>query len=149
MSDATSAGEAAPAELLQAFKDLRPHLFDVSMQTSRMTPESNPDDYSREDIEQFLNAYEALMLEALEGRGRAKRDIIFESALPAVVAEGQPAVSMIQSNVATSVMMTYRLLDAVPAAAREESALWLAGFFSGYTREMAERTLELERDGRA
>jgi hypothetical protein len=148
MSDGTPTG-AAPAELVQAFRDLRPQLYDISQETSRLTPESNPEDYSREAIEQFLNAYEALVLEALEGRGRSRRDLIFDTALPVVVAEGQPVGAMVQSGVALAVTLTHLLLARVPEHVRDESAAWLAAFFSAYTRETLERVIELQREAGA
>jgi len=87
MSDGPPSG-AAPESLVEAFKAIRSELYAISERTSQITPESNPEDYSRGDIEQFLNAYEALVLEAMEGRGRETRDLIFDTALPGIVAEG-------------------------------------------------------------
>ena len=142
MSDGTP-DTPAPAALQDAFKALRPELYAISDQTSDMTPESNPEDYSREDIEQFLNAYEALVLEAMEGRGRQTRDLIFETALPGIVAEGHSVGELVQSGVAMSIMLTHRLLEQVPAEERDAAAAWLAAFYSGYTRETVERVLEL------
>ena len=142
MSDGMPIG-AAPESLVEAFKAVRPELYAISETTSEITPESNPEDYSRGDIEQFLNAYEALVLEAMEGRGRETRDLIFDTALPGIVAEGHTVGALVQSGVAMSVYLTHRLLARVPDEGREEAALWLASFYSGYTRETVERVLEL------
>ena len=146
MRDGTPSG-AAPESLVEAFKAVRPELYAISEKTSEITPESNPEDYSRGDIEQFLNAYEALVLEAMEGRGRETRDLIFDTALPGIVAEGHGVGELVQSGVAMSVYLTHRLLEHVPAGDREAAALWLATFYSGYTRETAERVLELGAGG--
>lgn len=145
----TQALSPAREALLDALDRLRPELYDLSQQTSRFTPESNPEDYEREEIEQFLNAYEALVREALAGQGRATRDLIFDTALPAIFEEvGQPVGAMVQSSVALTVVVTHRLLADVPGEVRDEAALWLSEFYSGYTRELLERYLALS-EGRS
>ena len=134
--------------LLEALDRLRPELYDLSQQTSPFTPESNPEDFEREEIEQFLNAYEALVREALTGQGRATRDLIFDTALPAIFAEvGQPVGAMVSSSVALTVVVAHRLLADVPAELRDEAALWLSEFYSGYTRELFERYAALWESG--
>jgi hypothetical protein len=135
-------------ELSRAFAELRPSMIDHARRDADLDPDRRADDFSDADLEQFLNAYEALFLEALDGSGRAKRDLILDTALPPVLAMGSTALDIVRGNVVTSVMSTYRLLGLVSDGRREAAARWLATFFADYTRELAERAIALEREQR-
>jgi hypothetical protein len=136
---------AVREELSRAFADLRPQMLQNARRDADLDPKSRIEEFPDEDIEQFLNAYEALFLEALEGRGREKRDLILETALPPVMDLGSTALDLVRGNVVSAVMTAHRLLERVADDQRDEAARWLARFFSDYTREIAERALALER----
>ena len=131
-------------EIARAFRELRPRMAQDAAADADLDPASRLDDFGYQDIEQFINAYEALFMEALEGEGRETRDFILETALPPVLEMGQTALQLVRSNVISAVMLTHRLLPLVDAEVRHDAARWLAAFHSAYTYELAERALGLE-----
>jgi len=94
--------------------------------------------------EQFLNAFQALLIEALEG-GTEQRRLIMDTAIPALVADGTRHPTMLQGHVAYFVALTPRLVEGVPAEQRTEALAWLARYFGAYAREVSDRTLAAER----
>ena len=136
------------AELKRAFSELRPHMLDNARRDSDLDPDSRIDDFSESDLEQFLNAYEALFLEALEGQSTENRDLILDTALPPVLELSGTVLTLVRSNVLSAVMLAHRILPRVREDLREEAARWLAHFYSGYTEEVVRRGLELQPDRR-
>jgi hypothetical protein len=136
---------AVREDLARAFAELRPKFVENARRDADLDPDRRADGFSDADLEQFVNAYEALFLEAIEGRGREKRDLILETALPPILELGSTSLDVVRSNVVSAVMTTYRLLPRVPEERREEAARWLATFFADYTREIAERALAGEQ----
>jgi len=132
--------------LARAFGELRPHMIENAAADADLDPNSRFDEFDRGALEQFLNAYEAMFMEALEGRGRETRDFILETALPPFIAMGQTALDLVRSNAISSIMLAHRLLPLVPEDLRDEAARWLASFYSAYAYDMAGRALALERD---
>jgi hypothetical protein len=148
MSDlAIAVSDEARAEIARAFRELRPDMIENAAADRDLDPASRFDEFRAEDLEQFLNAYEAMFMEALEGQGRGTRDLILETALPPVVDEmGQTARDMVRGNVVSAVMLAHRLLPLVREDLRDDAARWLASFLSGYSHEVVGRVLALEAD---
>jgi len=142
------AGDEARAEIADAFRQLRPSMIANAERDADLDPNSRLGDFSEQDLEQFLNAYEAMFMEALEGTGRATRDLILETALPPIIEFGQTSLDMVRSNVISAVMMTYRMLPLISDEHREEAARWLAAFHSGYSYELIERAQAVEAERR-
>lgn len=142
--DSRPADEAVRREIARAFRELRPRMIANAHDDADLDPASMISEFTESELEQFVNAYEALFMEALEGGEHSTRAFILETALPPILEQGQTALTMIRSNVISAVMMTYRLLPLVEADVRHEAARWLAAFHSGYTHDLAERALELE-----
>ena len=140
--------EQLRAEIRAAFEQLRPQMVENAHKDADLDPTSRIGEFSDEDLAQFVNAYEALFMEALEGTGRETRDFIFETALPPILELGQTALQMLRSNVISAVMMTYRLLPLISEERRDEAARWLALYHSTYAYELAERALALEAEKR-
>ena len=136
------------AEIARAFEQLRPRMLDHAAADADLDPNSRFDEFRSEDLEQFLNAYEALFMEALEGRGTETRDLILDTALPPIVELGQTARDMARSNVISAVMLAHRLLPLVKPELRDDAARWLAAFLSTYSYEVIGRAQALE-GGRA
>jgi hypothetical protein len=136
--------ERVRAELARAFRELRPQMYENAARDADLDPESRFGDFSEEDVEQFLNAFEALMHEAFEGEGRARRDLILDTALPPVMELGQTPLSFVRSNVISAVMLSHRLLPLVAPELRDDAARWLARFWSQYTLEIVERAMALQ-----
>ena len=140
--------EQLRAEIRSAFEQLRPKIVENAHKDADLDPTSMIGDFSDEDLAQFVNAYEALFMEALEGTGRQTREFIFETALPPILEMGQTALQMLRSNVVSAVMMTYRLLPLVSEEHRDEAARWLAAYHSTYAYELTERALAVEAEKR-
>jgi hypothetical protein len=135
-------------ELAAAFKRVRPQMVAFARRDADLDPGSRIAEFSDADVEQFVNAYEALFLEALAGSGRETRDLVLETALPPIVDLGQTSLDMVRSNAISAVMLTHRLLPQVSPERREDAARWLAAFYGGYAAEVVERVLALEAERR-
>ena len=134
-------------DLLRAFRQLRPDMLQNARADADLDPNSRADEFSDEDIEQILNAYEGLMVEAFTGAGRQTRDLVLETALPPIVRSlQQTTADMVRSNVISAVMLTYRLLARIEPERHEEAARWLAAFHGGYAHELVERVEALSRE---
>jgi hypothetical protein len=145
MPDAPAPPEPAVRDAIaRAFEQLRPNMIANAHADADLDPASRLEDFSDSDLEQFLNAYDALFTEALQGTGRSTRDFVLDTALPPILELGQSAADMIRSNVISAVMLTHRLLALVEEEHREEAARWLARYHSDYAVEVAERVRALE-----
>ena len=136
------------AELKRAFSELRPHMIANARRDADLDPDSRIDDFQEPELEQFLNAYEAMFMEAVDGQSRETRDLVLETALPPVLEMSGTPLTLVRSNVLSSVMLAHRLLPLIPEDLREEAARWLAWFYSGYVEEMVERALAIEAERR-
>ena len=135
-------------QIASAFTQLRPHMVENARRDADLDPASRVGSFSDDDLEQFINAYEALFTEALAGSGRQTRELIFDTALPPLLEMGQTTLDMIRSQAVSSVMLTYRLLPLVDEEHRDEAARWLAAFQSEYAYELIERVMALQ-EGRS
>ena len=136
--------DALRAEIARAFQELRPDLIEFARRDADLDPHSRLDEFSPQEVEQFLNAWEAIFTEALDGTSRSTRDFVLETALPPVLELGQTSLDMAQSNMISAVMLTSRLLPLITEERREQAARWLAAFYAEYTREIVERAQALE-----
>jgi len=133
-------------ELARAFQQLRPQMIDHARADAELDPASQIDEFSQRDLEQFLNAYEALFMEALDGSSDETRRFVLETALPPVIATGQTALDLIRRNVASAVMFTHRVLPLITPERRDDAARWLAEFHASYAFDVASRALALEAE---
>ena len=145
-ADTSGAGADVRAAIGRAFHELRPQMVPNARKDAELDPASRASEFSDEDLEQIVNAYEALFNEALEGSGRETRELIFETALPPIVEMGQTATDFMRSNVISAVMMTHRLLPLIEPDQRDRAARWLAVFHSSYACELLERVNRLEAE---
>lgn len=148
MTDDHGPSEDVRAELLRAFGELRPEMVENARKDAPLDPASRVDEFSDGDLEQILNAYEALFTEALTGSGRQTRDLIFDTALPPIVELGQTTLDMVRSNMISAVLLAHRLLPRVAAEHRDAAARWLASFQGDYAYELVERVLALQGERR-
>ena len=139
----TDFDEAVRADLLRAFEQYRPQMVADARRDAELDPASRVGEFSDADLEQFLNAYEALLREALTDGGRQTRDLILDTALPPILELGQTVPDMARSNVISSVMLTHRLLPLVSDEHREEALRCLAAFLSDYHSDVIARAIEL------
>jgi hypothetical protein len=138
--------DAVRAELKRAFTELRPHMLDNARLDADLDPDSRIDDFDPADLEQFLNAYQALFFEAVDGKSRETRDLVLDTALPPVLELTGTPLTLVRSNVISAVMLTHRLVPLIREDLRDEAARWLAWFYSDYTEETARRALDLEAE---
>ena len=144
MSAPADTPEAVRAEIARAFQELKPHMLEHAAEDADLNPANQLEDFEQRDLEQFLNAYEGMFMEALEGKGHDKRDFILETALPPILAMGRSTIDMIRGNVVSAVMLTHRMLPLIAEEHRHEAARWLARYHSEYTYEIAQRGLAIE-----
>jgi hypothetical protein len=140
--------ETVRADVLRAFEQLRPRMLDDARRDADLDPTSRIDEFPDSDLEQFLNAYEKLLREALTDGGREVRELILETALPPVLELGQSVADMVRGNVISAVMLAHRLLPLVPEERRDEAARCLAAFLADYHYDVIDRVLALEADRR-
>ena len=96
--------------------------------------------------EQFLRAFEALLREALHG-GREQRELVMEAAVPALVANGQSALDLLESHVAFFVGLSAVMVDAVDDQVRPAARVWMLRYAAEYIRDVTTVALAAERDG--
>ena len=135
------------AALLDAFARLRPELGELADRLAGQLPEAEREHVDPAETEQFLNAFEALVIEALRGEGRETRDFIFDTAIPAMVAQGQRPLDLLESHITFFVVLSHRLCTDVGPGLADDAAVWLGTFFAGYGREVTERALAAEAAG--
>lgn len=87
--------------------------------------------------DQFLRAFLALLREGIEGGGE-QRDLVMQTAVPALVSAGQTPEQLVHGHVAFFMVLQSRLVPAVPEELRDDAALWLARYAAEYTREVLE-----------
>ena len=133
------------AALLESVRVAREDMRAIARSMADATPAAERRETDEAANEQFLNAFEALLVEALEG-GTEQRTFIMDTAIPALVADGITTSEMLQGHVAYFVALTPRLADGVPAEQRQDAITWLARYFALYACEVTERSLAAERE---
>jgi hypothetical protein len=96
---------------------------------------------------QFLNGLETLLVEGLRDEGRPTRDLVFDTAIPGLVAEGRTALELVEGHTTLFVALGHELAAAVPPELSAGAATWLAAWSGDYVREVTERALAAERAG--
>lgn len=145
-ADTSGADAETREEIGRAFRELRPKMIPNARDDADLDPASRVSEFSDADLEQMVNAYEALFNEALEGSGRETRELIFDTALPPIVEMGQTSSDFVRSNVISAVMMAHRLLPLISEERRHDAARWLAAFHSSYACELLDRVQKLEAE---
>ena len=95
-------------------------------------------DADRKASEQFVHAFAELLREALRGE-RAQRELVMETAVPALVANGQTPLDLLGGHIAFFMALQPHLLDAIPADLRLEAGRWLARYAADYPGEVVAR----------
>ena len=114
-------------EIRRLLHDEREQLLALADRVSATTQR-----YSDEELHQLLNGFEAMVVEALEGRGTQTRDLFVETAIPAVLAAGESPSGLVHNTVGFAILLTTHLLDSLPPEHRTEAGDWLAHFFADY-----------------
>jgi hypothetical protein len=128
--------QAARTALAEALTTVRPGLGELSRRLSEASPQAQPaEPFDDAANDQFLNAFETVVREGLEGGGQT-REFIFSTAVPALVAAGQTPEMLVHGHVAFFVVFCHRLLATVGDDVREDAEVWLSGFFADYVAEV-------------
>jgi hypothetical protein len=136
--------DAAASALLATLDDGRVDLAAVAAEIGETQEQEATVD--EQTSEQFLRAFEALLREGLQG-GREQRELVMESAVPALVANGQGAMDLLESHVAFFVGLSSVMIDAVDPGVRPAARIWMLRYAAEYVREVTEVALAAERDG--
>ena len=142
-TDPTEADDAVRAEIERAFAQVCPRMVEYARKDADLDPSSRVDEFGDEEIQQFVNAFQALFSEALAGPERHTRELIFDTALAPIAELGLTPADMIRGNMISAVMLTHRLLPLVADEHREAAARWLAAFHSGYAYDLLVRLQKL------
>ena len=97
-------------------------------------------------LEQLVRAFEGVLREALQGGGE-QRDLVLQTTVPALVAQGQGVLEVVEAQAAVFVAVAAALVEAADAGDREAVRTWMARYAAGYVREVAELTLAAQQDG--
>ena len=136
----TGGGPAGPdvrEALARALTELRPAMSEIASALAQIV-EGDAPAYPERDREQFLNAFETLMRDALEERGEETRRFVLETAIPGMLASGRTVLSLVEGHVAFFTLLNARLLEAMPAEMRDAAALWQAWYTGGFMRDVIE-----------
>ena len=104
-------------------------------------------DIDERATEQFFRAFESLLREALHG-GSDQRPLVLDAAIPALIARGPSALDLVERQVALFVVVGAAMVEAVDDGARPAVRSWIAHYASFHIRDVAERALAAEREGR-
>ena len=98
---------------------------------------SPPPDYDEQAAEQLTRALVSIIQDAIDGGDPDKRRLVFEAAVPALLAQGQRPLDLVESHVATFTLLGLRLVEATPGELRAPASRWLAAYFAQHVREVA------------
>ncbi len=112
-------------------------MVDLAQRAASVTPEMGAGRYSREELEQLIRGFEALLLEELFQRGRETRELFMETAIPGLVGDGQRVASLTHASTTFSLLVAVEVLDEIGPEHRPGATVWLADFFGGYVSEVA------------
>jgi hypothetical protein len=125
----------AAENVLLDLLDRDPALIDdVVAETLRLTGRETA--YTAEELEQLVHAFRASLREALAGSGTDARDLMIETAVPAVVAQGDTPATLARSSGVFGVLLASRVARVVPEDARDGAATWLGAFFGEWLHDI-------------
>ena len=102
--------------------------------------------WTDEDLGQLLNAFTAMVREALERGESQTRELLLETAIPAAIAQGETSASLVKANVMFATLIATEVVADLPEDQREDALVWLAGFFGEYVCEMLEAAERAKAD---
>ena len=127
--------------LLRTFSD-RPRMLELTKRVVADVPAIGADRYSDEELDQLLNAFEALVTEAVTGAGTSTRELVLETAIPAIVADGLEPWTLACSNTTFAIFLTGMVLEEIPPEQRVDALSWLASFWGSYTGDVVRTAME-------
>ena len=131
--------EPFAAALAQTIRSGHEEIMDLARIRARQTGVALDD----HDLEQLMNGFESLLLEALEERGTEARDLFIETTVPGVIAAGLRTPDQLAGGTAAwGVLLSTALLSRLPDDQRQPAAVWLAGFFGDYAEAAARAARE-------
>jgi len=116
---------------------------DVVHETLRLTGREGV--YSDEELAQLLHAFRMTLREALTGAGSEARDLMIQTAIPAVVAKSETPATLARSNTVFGILLATRVARVLPEEAGDGAVRWIAEFMAAWqydTVEAADRARE-------
>ena len=114
----------------------------LARDTMSTTPGWDPARYDDETLRQTMCAFMGLLHEDLDGPGDGQAGaswrLFMEATIPAYVAAGQSAGSIVGATTTFLVLLTAELGNSVPAAKRHDVVMWLATFAGRYVSDVCE-----------
>ncbi len=112
----------------------------IARDTMSTTPGWSPGQYDDETLRQTIRAFAGLVSEALDspsgGEPGTSWQLFMEATIPAYVAAGQSAASLVGGSTSFLVLLTAELTSNVPPAARDDALQWLAAFAGRYVTDV-------------
>ena len=127
----------SPDAALLDLLDREPELLVEVAKRAQAVNESGQD-YSDEDVAQIVHAFGGALREALAGTGSDARDLLMQTAVPAVVARGETPATLARSATVFGVLLAGAVRERVPAELTEGAVEWLAGFFGAWAHDVVE-----------
>lgn len=93
---------------------------------------------SQRDVEQMIDAFIALLVEALETDSREVRTFFLGTVIPGLVSAGAPASSLLGGAVEFAILTSVDVAAELPKEERKPAQLWFARFFNAYLTEMVQ-----------
>lgn len=124
-------------ELLNAIEQRRAELIQT-LGFTHSNPEPGARVYEHADIEQMVNGFLALLVEALEERPPEVRTFFLQTAMPALRDSGTTLHTMMRGSVQALMIMSITLTQHVSPEVRDEARGWLSSFTGAYVAEMAD-----------
>jgi hypothetical protein len=109
-------------------------------ETMKTTPGWTPEQYDDETLRQTIRAFIALLMEALDHDAEPEAGtswrLFMDATIPAYVAAGQSAASLVRGSATFLVLLTAEITSAVPPAVRQDVLRWIAGVAGRYVSDV-------------
>lgn len=120
--------------LVDAFERRRGHLAQLARDLAAEQPAAAAD-VDWDQVDQIMRGFETVILEALRDGTDTSRQLLLETAVPALVQGGATAAALAGSSTRFGVLLTDVLVD-LPEELAAEGRRWLAAFFDGYVQDV-------------
>ncbi|MDI1477092.1 hypothetical protein [Polyangium sp. y55x31] len=97
-------------------------------------------DYQRQDLQQIIAGYVAIMSEALVEESSEKRTFYLETVIPGLVTNGEALPKLLYGAASVSLIISMDVMhgfpSASPTASPSELSDWVADYFASFLRDM-------------
>ncbi len=126
------------SELAEVIAQRRgPFLKQIIDDTQKTPPPPGQEPYPPEAIEQFVNGFFNVILEALEGRSQETRQFVMTTMFPAMRDSGTAADLMIGGSARVLIALAIDIVDGIKPEHRSEARGWICQVLGDYLGDMA------------